>query len=389
MGRSQGPLPFSQLAIRDPLLNCQAIGLVVWSDEGVVVDHVGAVSFLRAGGEVAGADADAGPDRRRQTVTVPVLSLRPGESPRLEGEDRAHIERLAESEGPLPPILVERRTMRVIDGMHRLLAASLKGQETVEVEFFDGSPADAFLRAVEANVTHGLPLSLSDRRAAVARIIESHPLLSDRAIGQTAGLSARSVAAIRRQTQGAGARMGARVGRDGRVRPVSSVEGRQRAAALLAQRPGASLREVARDAGVSPATVRDVRQRLDRGEEPVPAGPKAASDPAGRAGRPAGTRPAPRQPAGLPPGATLAKLLRDPSLRHNEHGRRLLRLLQLNETGTRHWATVAAAVPAHSTAIVAQLARHYAHMWLGLARELDERARVIDPLSGLGTTSHT
>lgn len=350
------------------------------------MDHMGAVSLLRARGGAAEAVADAGSGYGRQTVAVPVLSLRPGESPRLEGEDRGHIERLAESESALPPILVERRTMRVIDGMHRLLAASLKGHETVEVEFFDGSPADAFLRAVEANVTHGLPLSLADRRAAVARIIESHPRLSDRAIGQTAGLSARSVAAIRRQSQSAGARVAARVGRDGRVRPVSSVEGRQRAAALLAQRPGASLREVARDAGVSPATVRDVRQRLERGEEPVPAGPRAAS---GAAGRAPAARPASQQPATLASGASLAKLLRDPSLRHNEHGRHLLRLLQLNETGIRHWTTMAAAVPPHSTTIVAQLARHYAQRWQGLAHELDERARVIDPLAGMRTTSQS
>jgi hypothetical protein len=57
----------------------------------------------------------------------------------------------------LPPLLVDRRSMRVIDGMHRLMAALLKKRETIDVEFFDGSYADAFLLAVEANVAHGLP----------------------------------------------------------------------------------------------------------------------------------------------------------------------------------------------------------------------------------------
>src|ERR1051326_1883704 len=60
----------------------------------------------------------------RQVVAVPLLSLLPADSPRLNGEDRAHILRLAETETPLPPILVDKRTMRVIDGMHRLMAAS-------------------------------------------------------------------------------------------------------------------------------------------------------------------------------------------------------------------------------------------------------------------------
>ncbi|MCX4231292.1 MULTISPECIES: helix-turn-helix domain-containing protein [Streptomyces] len=159
--------------------------------------------------------------------------------------------------------------MRVIDGMHRLLAARLRGQQTIEVEFFDGSPEDAFLRAVASNVPHGLPLSLADRRTAAARIIASHPQMSDRAIARAAGLGAKAVAAIRRRSSGGVPQLGARVGRDGKVRPLSSVEGRRRAAELIAERPQASLREVARYAGISPATVSDVRKRLESGQAPV------------------------------------------------------------------------------------------------------------------------
>jgi hypothetical protein len=85
-------------------------------------------------------------------VAVPVLSLRPADSPRLNGEDKAHIARLAQTETPLPPILVDRRTMRVIDGMHRLMAASVQGRETIDVIFFDGSESDVFLRAVQERI---------------------------------------------------------------------------------------------------------------------------------------------------------------------------------------------------------------------------------------------
>lgn len=137
---------------------------------------------------------------RREVVPVSILLLKPAESPRLGEENEAHIAWLAETEAPIPPILVDRRTMRVIDGMHRLRAARLKGQEVIDVEFFDGSAADVFLRAVEANVRHGLPLSQADRRAATARIIASHPHLSDRAIAESAGLAARTVAGIRRRS---------------------------------------------------------------------------------------------------------------------------------------------------------------------------------------------
>lgn len=134
-----------------------------------------------------------------ETVSAPISSLRPGESPRLHGEDKAYIARLAELGTPMPPILVDRRTMRVIDGMHRLMAASLKGQETIEVRFFQGSAADVFLRGVKENTAHGLPLSLSDRREATMRIVSSHPQLSDRALGEIVGLSARTVATIRQR----------------------------------------------------------------------------------------------------------------------------------------------------------------------------------------------
>jgi ParB-like chromosome segregation protein Spo0J len=354
----------------------------------------------------------------REIVTVPVQSLKPGESPRSGGESKAHIARLAEVEGPLPPILVDRRTMRVIDGMHRLLAAALKGQETVSVVFFDGSPADAFLQAVRANVTHGLPLSQADRRAAAERIIASHPHLSDRAIAESVGLAARTVAAIRRRFGAAVTQLTSRVGRDGRVRPLNSADGRSRAAAAMAANPRASLREVARSAGISPATAHDVRRRLERGEQATPAGVRAAparpgtdrpgTDLAGTerpgTGRPGterhGTdlpgRPPPVRPRAVPsrqvpsravpsravscaPADALEKLLRDPSLRHNEHGRQLLRLLQLNAAGAQQWAQVTSALPPHCAALVIQLARHYARMWARFAAELDEPTQAADP----------
>jgi ParB-like chromosome segregation protein Spo0J len=135
-------------------------------------------------------------------------------------------------ETALPPILVDRRSMQVIDGMHRLVAASLQGRETIDVIFFDGSQTDMFLRAVRENVTHGLPLSQADRRVATERIIASHPHLSDRAIGQIAGLAAKTVAAIRKRStdgvpqsnaKGGKGRQGAPAGQCGRPEAGSGI----------------------------------------------------------------------------------------------------------------------------------------------------------------------
>ncbi|WP_369394165.1 ParB N-terminal domain-containing protein [Streptomyces sp. CG1] len=330
------------------------------------------------------------------------MSLRAGESPRLSGDDKAHIARLAETEGPLPPILVDRRTMRVIDGMHRLMAASMQGRQCIDVVFFDGSEADAFLRGVQENVTHGLPLTQADRRAAAERIIRTHPHLSDRAIGQVTGLAAQTVAATRRRSSEESAQSNARVGRDGRLRPLDSSEARRRAAELLTGQPRASLRHVARAAGISPATVLDVRKRLERGESPVPQRPAAAGATGSGDESPGGSgdggaitaagatapaqgpldparRPGTRTPAATDPAATVEKLLRDPSLRNNERGKGMLRLLHINAVGEAQLPGTVEAVPPHCAAIVVQLARHYSQMWQDFAMELDGRARIADP----------
>lgn len=349
--------------------------------------HIGNTAFPR---QSARNPATQATDGTPALVAVPVLSLRPADSPRLNGEDRAHIARLAETETPLPPILVDRRTMRVIDGMHRLMAASFQGQETINVIFFDGSETDVFLLAVQENVAHGLPLSQADRRAAAGRIIASHPHMSDRAIGHSVGLAAKTVAAIRKSSSEEIPQSNMRIGRDGRVRPLDSGAGRRRAAEFLMRQPDASLRDVARAAGISPATVLDVRKRLERGESPVPeksaanATRKAASSNGAGADAESDGAPAPasrfnpRAAAPPDPAAAVEKLLRDPSLR-NERDKGMLRLLHVNAVGVVQLPDVAATVPPHCVGIVVQLARQYAKMWQDFARELDGRARIIDP----------
>lgn len=266
--------------------------------------------------------------------------------------------------------------MRVLDGLHRISAASAKGQETIDVTFFEGSTEDAFLCAVAANVAHGLPLSRADRKAAAARILGSHPGMSDRAIAQASGLGAKTVAAIRRTSLNAPPQLNVRIGRDGRVRPLNSIDGRLKAAEALAERPNASLREVARIAGISPATVSDVRKRLAAGELPVAAHSARPAPPEERPAPVESVRTSPERQlhrAQLDPADVLEKLIRDPSLRHNQEGRNLLRLLQQNAMGPQEWMTLTQVVPPHCGALVVELARQYANIWKEFAQELDER----------------
>lgn len=317
----------------------------------------------------------------QSAVPVPVTALRPSDSPRLGGEDCEHARALAESETALPPVLVHRPTMRVIDGMHRLHAAVLRGEETIRVRFFDGDAADAFVLGVRSNVKHGRPLTLADRRAAALRIIASHPQWSDRAIASATGLAAKTVGAIRACATGEDPQSRSRVGRDGRVRPLNSADGRLRASALLREKPSASLRQIAVQAGVSLGTVRDVRDRLARGDDPVPPrqrrGPRGTGSASG-----AGSSTRAKEPQRAPAAdrcaerveaqrSLLVRLKRDPSLRFTEAGRTLIRLLNSHVVDQPECRQVLDAVPAHCRGIVAEIAQSYADTWKELAVWLD------------------
>lgn len=60
-------------------------------------------------------------------VLVRISALLPGDSPRTEGIDGEHVARLAAVDERLPPILVRRSDLAVVDGRHRLRAARAQG----------------------------------------------------------------------------------------------------------------------------------------------------------------------------------------------------------------------------------------------------------------------
>lgn len=266
--------------------------------------------------------------------------------------------------------------MRVIDGMHRLKAAILRGERTIEAVFYDGDDAGAFVLAVRANVQHGLPLTLTDRKAAAARILRSNPYWSDRAIAEAAGLSAKTVGAIRSDATAMLPEIRDRIGRDGRVRPLNTFDGRRFASELIALNPESSSREIARKAGISPSTVRDVRERLRRGEDPVPARRRSG----GNHNRPTPERKLQERIRNeQPPTAEcreeiLKNLSRDPALRMTEHGRAMLRWLHLqSQQVDKDWNLLVNRVPEHCTCLVADVAYSIAESWLELASEMRRR----------------
>lgn len=306
-------------------------------------------------------------------IDLPISDVLPSDSPpRTAGVNANHIRLLAESSTALPPIVVQRETMQVVDGWHRLRAAQLRGETTIAAVLFDGGPAEAFVLAVKLNAAHGLPLSLADRKAAARRILLSYPEWSDRSIAVIAGISHRTVAAIRARSTGQSVQSTGRIARNGVLHRAAGQQGRQRAAELFATDPTASARQVASAAGISVTTAKDVRKRLRAREQQVP-GPAVG----------AACAPKPiREPAGdqssSPPrvdgAGTLQRLRRDPSLRFTETGRRLLRWMESPFEDGVDWRSVASSLPNHCSGSIAELARQRSREWQQLAHLLDQRS---------------
>lgn len=308
-------------------------------------------------GGIIGANLERFPVTR-----VPVAVISGGITLRRSGPSQQHVRALAESDEPLPPILVQRATMNIIDGAHRLLAARMRGQEEIDVRLYDGDQASCFVMAVRANVTHGLPLSLADRKAAATSIIRFYPNWSDRMIASVSGLAAGTVAGLRRRPSADNTQLCGRVGRDGRARPVNSAERRRMAAEIIAENAEASLREIALRAGISPETARKVRLQSRNGSAKS-AGPQ-------------------RRDAAQP--TALQALGRDPALRSREQGRLLLRMLSalavLEEYGDR----ILREIPLHDMKRVAEASRECSRAWekfadlaerQGMAASASERSR--------------
>ncbi|HEY7142677.1 MAG TPA: ParB/RepB/Spo0J family partition protein [Streptosporangiaceae bacterium] len=329
-------------------------------------------------------------------VSVPVSLLVPGFHLRQEGTDPAHVRLLADAAGSvrLPSILVQKTGSRIIDGLHRLEAAKLRGEWTISARIVDCTDSEALVIAIKSNTMHGLPLSRADRISGAKRMLAAHPDWSDRAVAGITGLSAKSIASLR-SAAGDTPFTGKRLGRDGKRHPVAPTGGRLRAAEYIRAHPDASLRQVARATDVSLGTVHSVREKLRRDAEfgpqapGRPAGPGVVRPPAA-AGQPAK---APRPPAAPPvraihaplgagagsraPGLALrmisAKLASDPSLRYTEGGRAFLRWMAGHCLGHDEWREFIDAIPAHWLPEVSRIAAGMSEEWRQFAERLGNK----------------
>jgi ParB-like chromosome segregation protein Spo0J len=313
---------------------------------------------------------------------LPIVSLIPGFYLRQAGTDATHVQLLAEVGGSvrLPPILVQQGSWRVIDGLHRIKAAQLRGQENITARLVACSDEEALVLAIKSNTLHGLPLSKADRIAGAKRILAVHAGWSDRAVAEVAGLSAKAIASLRNRATADGHPDGKRLGRDGKRRPVTGAEGRRRAEEYIAAHPDAPLRQVARDADVSLGTAHHVRKEVQRDAghkqaelaalEPPPLAGEMSEAAAPPSAEPTSLPDKERSARQLAWSTIAAKLASDPSLRYSEGGRAFLRWMSMHCVDADEWRVFIDVVPVHWRATVASMAENMSSEWLQFAAQL-------------------
>jgi hypothetical protein len=82
-------------------------------------------------------------------------------------------------------------------GYHRVETHRLAGRANVKALVHDLPPEEWLAFAVRSNVTHGLPLTLAERKAAARRMLDASDRRSDRAIAADCGLSPPTIAKLR------------------------------------------------------------------------------------------------------------------------------------------------------------------------------------------------
>jgi ParB-like chromosome segregation protein Spo0J len=307
---------------------------------------------------------------------------------RVAGVDPEHVKVLSELTLPVPPIVVSRQNLSVIDGVHRVLAARARGEARIAAVLIDSSEAEALVLSVKLNSSHGLPLTRHDRRIAVERIVRSFPMWSDRRIAALAGVSSKTVGAARKRSSEELPQLSLRVGRDGKARPVDSSERRARALELLREKPKASLREIAATAEISLSTASGIRRQLAAGAVPEKPQEQSGTSEGGLQGAAVSKRPAiallvPARASATSSWTTsdhwqdrvLSSLRADPAMNSSNLGRALLRLLFVNATGISATEQLVGAVPWHRRRDVAELARKIADRWSSIAEKLDVSER--------------
>jgi hypothetical protein len=245
------------------------------------------------------------------------------------------------------------------------------GHSKMIVRFFDGTHDEAYMEAVKANIAHGKPLTLVEREAAAKKILGMRSDWSDRLVGSFCGLSGKTVGRLRKSTEEIPQLM-ARIGRDGRQRPIDSRKLRHEIATALFEMPEAKPDEIAKTVSTSPTTVRDVRKRVERGDPLVP-----SNQTKGSKARVPNRRV--EDVEGVDPGqADALQWRKDRAILSLPDGKEFANWLDEASTTLNHWQPILGLIPIGRIPQLIEYAKDRALEWTNVASSLEVRFRQLN-----------
>lgn len=181
----------------------------------------------------------------------------------FEGANEKRMTSKAKKPDPIQPALLRAAPgsnagYYILDGWHRIAAAEKKGVLEIGVTIYNSnrmySEQEARLMAATVNAAHGLRRSSADKRKAVTIFLMDDPNRSDALIARLASVSNSLVAVTRQELVEAGT-----------IPAVDNAQQRIAKALDKAKAEGKkpSVRQLAKDAGVSPTTAQKALQNSE------------------------------------------------------------------------------------------------------------------------------
>lgn len=181
----------------------------------------------------------------------------------FEGANEKRMTSQSKKPDPIQPALLRAAPgstagYYILDGWHRIAAAEKKGVLEIGVTIYNSnrmySEQEARLMAATVNAAHGLRRSSADKRKAVTIFLTDDPTRSDALIARLASVSNSLVAVTRQELVEAGT-----------IPAVDNAQQRIAKALDKAKAEGKkpSVRQLAKDAGVSPTTAQKALQNSE------------------------------------------------------------------------------------------------------------------------------
>ena len=141
-------------------------------------------------------------DVKVKDIDIAAYQIRDGLNEEAVARYAERLEATASGVWPFPAVvlnLVSGSRYVCIDGAHRIAAAIRAGRETVQAEVETKPEDEARMDAAIANLANGLPLTSTERKKAIHRVLTLRPAWGDTQVAQWMGLHRNTVARVRKE----------------------------------------------------------------------------------------------------------------------------------------------------------------------------------------------